>query len=134
MRNPDYNTDIAKAVLARIIDRLAAGAATTTELIAASGKSPGRGRDYLMRLRTTGQVLCVVEPVHSFNGATPGVWGLNPDYVPALDVPFEVDDTVDTFPRRVIVRRSGEWAPHHARGPMECLLFGVPKILQGTHA
>lgn len=130
MRNQDYTRPNAKAVLARMLELLAAGPATTQDVLAACGKSTPRGRDYLMHLRTIGQVFCIAEAVFSFQGSIPAMWALDPEFVEAP--PKDADDTVDDFPRRVTVHQ--EWAPNHVRGPMECLLFGVPQILQGTHA
>lgn len=130
MRAPDYNRPIAKEVLARMLDLLASGPATTRDLLAASGKSGPRARDYLMHLRTIGQVYCIADSVSSFEGSMPAVWALDPEFVAAP--PKAADDTVDDFPRRVTVRQ--QWEPNHVRMAMDCLLFGVPKILQGTHA
>jgi len=135
MRNADYNKDVAKAVLARMLELLAAGPATTQDLLAASGKSAGRARDYLMHLRTIGQVQCLADALFSFKGSMPAVWALDPEYVEAPLPPQFSDDqwlTVDDFPRRVVVRSS--WAPNHARMAMDCLLFGVPKVLHESRA
>lgn len=125
-RNPDYSRPIAKAVLARMLELLAAGPATTQDLITSCGKSAPRGRDYLMHLRTIGQVYCIAEAVFSFKGSMPAVWALDPEYIEAA--PKAADDTVDEFPRRVIVRE--EYPLHHVRSPMDCLLFGVPAAME----
>lgn len=130
MRNADYNKPAAKAILQLMLDLLAIGPATTVDLVAATGKSKGRARDYLMHLRTIGQVYCIADAVFSFKGSMPAVWALDPEFVAAP--PKAADDTVDDFPRRVVVRQ--KWAPNHVRMTMDCYLFGLPAVLQGVAA
>lgn len=123
-RTINFDSPTARVVLDRILERLDSGPANTVELIVASGKSTGRARDYIMRLRTIGQINCLVDAVFSFGGSTPAVWELNPAFAGAPTV----DESVDQFPRLVVVRQ--QWKPNHVRMPMDCLLFGVPAAMQ----
>lgn len=131
MKNPlNYRKPAAKIILGHVLDLLAAGPASTSQLIAITGKSAGRARDYLMYLREIGQIHCIADAVNGFEGSTPAMWALDPAYVEVATL--EMDDSIDLHPRRVIVRTT--WAPNHVRMAMECLLFGVPKVLQGVAA
>lgn len=120
-KESNFETPTTSIVLQSLIDYLGNGPATMLDLIAATGKSGGRGRAYIMHLRQVGRIICMAEAVNTFKGSTPSVWALNPAYVEA-DV---VDG--DGWPR-VTIRST--WAPHHARNPMDCLLFGVPAAMQ----
>lgn len=132
MRNPlNYNSAEAALVIGRILDRLATGPADSKQLIAATHRTGPRARGYIRYLAEAQRIYCLVPQTQiPGGGTTSAVWALEPTFVePSLD---EEIDTVDHFPRRVIVRTS--WTPNHVRMPMDCLLFGMPKILQGTHA
>ncbi len=126
----NYWTAKSQAVLDLVRERLRQGPATTADLMNATGKSYGRARDYLMHMRLTGEVLQHKASVTSIvNGCSPAEWVLDPDYVPMTGPD---DDEFDRFPRRVVVRK--QWEPLHMRMPMDCLLFGVPAVLQGPTA
>lgn len=133
MRAPkNFNKPAARVVIERILDALAGGPADSEALIAATGLSHCRGRDYIRYLVDQGCINCVKRSRFiPGGGGSQAVWAVDPSYVEteAVDVACAADDD---FPRRVVVRSS--WEPNHARMPMDCLLFGVPKILQGIHA
>lgn len=130
MREPSkFASPAAQAVLKLLLDALAVGPVTMTDLIAASGKSPGRARDYIMHLRATDRIFCMAEAISSFDGSMPSIWALNPDFAEP-DAGNVMDDSYDTCPQRVIIRSS--WPPHHFRMPMDCLLFGVPAAMQAA--
>lgn len=136
MRNPlNYGSKEAALVIGRILDRLANGPADTKQLIAATHRTGPRARGYIRHLDEAGRIYCLVEQAQiSGGGTTAAVWALVQDFAeaPAVDDTIAGMDKVDKFARRVIVRQ--EWTPNHVRMPMECLLFGVPKVLQGSAA
>ena len=130
MRNPaNYDKPAARAILQCMLDVLATGPATTIELMVATGKSKGRARDYLMHLRTIGQVRCLAEAVFSFEGSLPAVWEIVPTFLEP-ECPDVMDDSIDYCPQRVIIRAS--WPPNHFRDALCCYLFGVPSAMQAA--
>lgn len=126
-----YTSAASLLVIERVLEKLAFGPADTNELIAATGRTGPRARPYIRHLAEAGRIYCLEPQGHVGNGGTtPTVWALEP--TPFVPTPEEVDDTVDTFQRKVIVRQ--QWAPHHVRMPLECLLFGVPDGMRGMGA
>lgn len=128
-----YGSAEAALVIGRILGRLAAGPADTKQLIAATHRTGPRARGYIAHLADAGRIYCMVPQEQIGGGTTAAVWALDPTLVvePSPSV-GELPKEADGFQRRVIVRIS--WPPNHVRMAMDCLLFGVPKILQGTHA
>lgn len=131
MRTPkNFNKPAARVVLQRILDALASGPADTEVLIAASGLSHCRGRDYIRYLASEGCINCVQQP--NFiprDGCSLAVWALDPGYV-ELETLDDSSEEGDSFARRVIVRST--WEPNHTRMVLDCYLFGVPAVLAGA--
>jgi hypothetical protein len=134
MKNPlSYGSTESALVIGRILERLATGPADTKELIAATHRTGPRARGYISHLADAGRIYCMVEQVRiAGSGSTAAVWALNPECTEAPVLPAAAGDAIDDFQRCVIVRQ--QWAPNHVRMPLVAALFGVPKILQGTHA
>jgi hypothetical protein len=128
----NFNRPAARVVIERIVDALASGPADTDVLIAATGLSRCRGRDYIRYLASEGCINCVRRP-HFIpgGGASLAVWALDPGFV-ELETLDDTREADDQFARRVIVRTS--WPPNHVRMTIDCLLFGVPAALQGAQA
>lgn len=103
--------------------------ATSADVAAFLGLSQMQTADYLRQLEKLERIQCLERPMNIQGGRTQTIWG------PA-GAPHEVPD-VDAPGRKGFVRQVtvlAKWPPNHVRMAMDCLLFGVPKILQGTHA
>lgn len=118
-------------VIARIIDALEAGRADTLQLIAATGRASSRARGYIRHLAETGRIYQLAPPEFIFGCNKAALWALEPAFIEPVPQE-EVVDTGDDFPRRVVVRQ--QWKPNHVRMQLDCLLFGVPAVLQGVAA
>jgi hypothetical protein len=101
---------------------------TTFDAMAATGLGESAAGNHIRHLVRIKKVYRAVDPQPVGRNNRPGEYALGSD--PVLS-DTDVSDS-DDFPRRVIVLQ--QWAPNHVRMPLECLLFGVPKILQGIHA
>lgn len=105
------------------------GRATSADIAASIGMTQIHAANYMVHMEKLDRIHCVERPRHIQGGRTPTVWALGP-------APADGDD-VDAAGRKGFVRLVAvhtKWPPNHVRMPMECLLFGVPKILQGIHA
>lgn len=117
------------ALIARITELAReCGRITVADVRAATGLCDRSARGYLNRMTATGAIHCSFSASRRIQHAKPSEWALGGEVAIAPD---DVSDN-DDFPRRVVVRSS--WTPNHARMAMECLLFGVPAVLQGAAA
>ena len=129
MSNQTFTSARAIAVLDQIEDFLDEhGSASSAEVTEHVGLSQMQTAVYLRELEKRQRIQCLERPQNIQCGRTQTIWG-------SMDA--DVDGDVEApgragFERQVTVLTS--WAPNHVRMPMDCLLFGVPKILQGAHA
>jgi hypothetical protein len=105
------------------------GRASSAEVCAHLGMSQVQTAVYLVQLEKLARIHCIERPMNIQNGRTPTIWGpgATPSDADDVEAPGEKG-----FSRRVVVRQ--QWAPNHARMPLDCLLFGVPAALQGAEA
>lgn len=110
-------------IMAMLGERAATGNTFTTgDIMDVTKLGSSAASLYMRHLVAIGIAELVVPAEFIYRGAAPA------QYAPALGNVADVDD----FPRRVTVRSS--WAPNHVRGPMECLLFGVPAAMRERRA
>lgn len=126
-----YTNELSLVVIERIIDALAAGPVDTLHLIAASARTGPRARGYIHHLAGSGRIYQFAPPDKRSGNHRAALWALVSAFVEPVPQD-EVIDTGDDFPRRVVVRQ--QWTPHHVRMAMDCLLFGVPVVMQGAAA
>lgn len=130
-RVSSYTTKASMKIIGIIIDVLTLGPASTVELIEASGYSRQHVTTYLKHLEAVGHIYCLAPAEFRIGASISAVWALNiPDELKLPESLDDVQNTVDDFPQRVIIRTA--WKPHHARMPMDCLLFGVPAAMQAA--
>lgn len=121
-----YTTAHSLAAIDKIEEVLQArGGASTWDLALVLGMSQNRVGEYLRHMAKVGTAKCV-ERARKYQGGTVAArW--EPGRTSA-----EIDEESDDLARVIVIRQ--EWEPNHVRSQMDCLLFGVPKILQESHA
>lgn len=124
----NFSSEKSVAILA-LIDELAADSLrfTRIDVMAATGLGESAAGGYIRHLLDANAIHCVQEATWAQRGRAPKEYASG--RMPVIDMDAVA---VDDFPRRVVVRQ--QWAPNHVRGPMECLLFGVPAALQESAA
>lgn len=105
------------------------GQMTKSDLMAETGMSEASVRLYLHHMAAI-NIAYIAQPAKRYPWHRPAEWAVYDAATPSPDVTASVD--IDDFQRRVIVRQ--QWEPNHVRMLMDCLLFGVPKVLQGIAA
>lgn len=126
MGNQTFTTQRAIAVMDQIGAFLEEqGRASSVEVRAHIGLSQIHTACYLVQLEKLKRIHCIERPVHIQNGRTPTIWG--PGATPRAVGDVDARGTKG-FVRQVTVL--AKWPPNHVRMPLDCLLFGVPAVLQ----
>lgn len=97
------------------------GRATIKQLCVRVNLSPSQTSLYILEMQRTGRAHCSRKTSFFEGGTTPKEWSAGPAPIGTGTRPNADLD------RRAIVRQT--WAPHHARDPLHCLLFGAPAAL-----
>jgi len=100
--------------------------ANVADVIDETGLCERSARSYLNHMTVAGLIHCSYRASRRTQHNKQSEWMLGGETVIAPD---DVSDN-DDFPRRIVIRT--QWRPHHARMPMECLLFGVPSAMRAA--
>lgn len=123
-------SDSSPAIIARILDALAAGPIDTLQVIAATGLASSRARNYLQHLVSIGRVYQLAPYKAESTGRRAALWALGT--APDAPAPQEAIIEADDLPPIVVVIQ--QWKPNHVRSELDCFFFGVPAAMQGAHA